>query len=379
MKCKKCGKKLKNKELFCTICGYYNGELDNGATLVQGDLQNDELGVSLGENANAYDGESVEGIQIDFASNDTHVDASNNTNALEDSSFYYENEAFLEAYIGEDYAQIKKWPFNIWAFILNWIYLLYRKLYVTGIVGLLMSLLFIVFVRRYLIVFFIVTMIALGFLFNYYYVFVAKKKVERIIKRMEGTDNFTLMNIMKEEGGVNVPLALAIYAAFLLVLFFCLVNFKFNSNHNTKYWKENSENRANCSYLIKLAYIDIQKQGSIGKAESAVCRVISGTTKEHEIYIKALYENRSIYVFYATENKKIIYKDNTSSLMDLELLQANTALTPEQSQKMASLKEIENNYQNVYIKAKKEDELIQKRKNTQEKMNYIFDEEEIIR
>ena len=136
-------------------------------------------------------------------------------------------------------------------------YLLYRKLYVTGIVGLLITGLFIVFLRKYLIIFIIIIMIVLGFLFNYYYVFVAKKKVEKILKRMEGTDNFTLMSIMKEEGGVDVPLALSIYAGFLLFLFFYLVGFKFNSNHNMKYWQENSENKANCLYLTKLAYMEI--------------------------------------------------------------------------------------------------------------------------
>ena len=28
MRCAKCGKRLKKNEIFCTVCGYYNSELD---------------------------------------------------------------------------------------------------------------------------------------------------------------------------------------------------------------------------------------------------------------------------------------------------------------------------------------------------------------
>lgn len=387
MKCKKCGKRLKDNEIFCTICGYYNGNVENNTAQVQGNLFDDDINNVTQDSIDVHDIVDINDVEkkeknkksiiINRSFKKKNVDKDDGS--LDENNFNYENEAFLEAYIGEDYNQIKKWPFNIWAFLLNWMYLLYRKLYITGIVGLLITGLFIVFLRGYLIIFIIVTMIVLGFLFNYYYVFVAKIKVEKILKRMEGTDNFTLMSIMKEEGGVDVPLALSIYAAFLLILFFYFANFRLNSNHNTKYWNENSENKANCVYLTKLAYMDIQSQGSIGKIKSSTCRIVKGNIEKYEIYIKALYEERDIYIYYATENGKISYKDNTSDLFNLELIKANMALTPEQSSRFTSLKSIESNYQDIFIKSKKEDELIEKKKNTQEKLNYVFEEEEIIR
>ena len=375
MKCKKCGKRLKEQEKFCTICGYYNDDVEQNSERVNGDLLDNDIGsYSEVDNTNLNDI-----ISINSAKSYEKNKNDKAKNSIEENDFYYENENFLEAYIGEDYKQIKKWPFNIWAFLLNWMYLLYRKLYVTGIVGLFITGIFIVFVRKYLIVFSLVVMVFLGFSFNYYYTFVAKKKVEKILKRMEGTDNFTLLNIMKEEGGVNAPIALAIYATFLLIIFFCLVNFKVNNNHNTKYWKQNSENKANCGYLVKLAYMDIQSQNNVSEVLSATCKITKGAIKEYEIYVKALYEERDIYIYYVTENKKIIYKDNTSDLFNLELIQANMSLTPEQSLRMNSLKGIKTNYQDIYIKSEKEDELINKKKNNQEKLNYIFEKEEIVR
>ena len=60
-------------------------------------------------------------------------------------------------------------------------------------------------------------------------------------------------------------------------------------------------------------------------------------------------------------------------------MQANMVLTPEQSSRLANLKSIESNYQDIFIKSKREDELIAKKKNSQEKLNYSFEEEEIIR
>lgn len=370
MKCKKCGKILKENEKFCTICGYYNVGVNDTSDSVEEDLMVDS------SETNSTDINSI--ISINDGKKKKSFKIKNKKDTFNETSFSYENESFLEAYIGEDYKQIKKWPFNIWAFLLNWMYLLYRKLYITGIIGLLITGIFIVFVRKYLIVFSIIIMILLGFLFNYYYVFIAKRKVEKILKRMEGTDNFTLLTIMKEEGGVNVPMALAIYAAFLLVLFFSLVSFNLNGTHNVKYWKENSENKANCAYLIKVAYSDLKKQ-NIGEVKSAACKITKRTEKRYEVYIKALYENRNIYVYYANENNSLVYQDDTSELLNLELMQANTALTPEQSLRMTNLKNIELSYQNVFIKSKKENELINKKKNTSEKLNFIFDEEEIIR
>ena len=48
-------------------------------------------------------------------------------------------ERFLKAYIGEDYQKIRFKKFNILAALLNWAYVIYRKLYITGIIGLIIT------------------------------------------------------------------------------------------------------------------------------------------------------------------------------------------------------------------------------------------------
>ena len=80
MLCQKCGKKLKKNEEFCTFCGYYNGEVNDI------DLQiadNNESEMSLDE---------------------LPVGNSNDNN---NDDLDYNDDRYLEAFIGEDYKMIK--------------------------------------------------------------------------------------------------------------------------------------------------------------------------------------------------------------------------------------------------------------------------------
>ena len=68
--------------------------------------------------------------------------------------------------------------------------------------------------------------------------------------------NLHLPIFAKKKGGVNVPIALVIYGIFLCLVLLSFITIKFNKNNNTKYWEENSENKANCQAYLKIAYND---------------------------------------------------------------------------------------------------------------------------
>ena len=364
MKCQKCGKRLKKNESFCTVCGFYNGESKND------DWKEEEVNL-LEDDFPIQDDED----------DDTSIDAfslKTNASGTKENEFYYENEEYLEAFIGEDYKLIKKMPFNIYACLLNWMYFLYRKLYVTGIIGLLVTLLVINFLRSYFLYYAIITVIILGFAFNPLYIFVSKLKVEKIKQKNEGTDNFSLKGICLEKGGVNVPIALVIYFIFLVLVFFSFVNVSVNKNHNTKYWKENSENRATCSSLVKSAYNDSTNRKEIGKVEEAACNVVK-LTKQYEIYLKSTDSNKNtVYTYYLTEDEYLIYQSDTTKMNGLELKKSNGNITEEETSTLNKLRELENNYSNISKKSKEEDELIKSKKNKEEKVNFIFSKTEII-
>ena len=221
MKCEKCGKKLRKNEKFCTVCGYYNDEKD--------DLSPDEWDDGdydlLSEEQNNENGQEINTVE--------------NSEEKKTISYSFEKERDLEAYIGEDYKMIKKSPFNIYAFLLNWMYVLYRKLYITGIIGLSIALLIALFYTRFILYYLIGSMVILGFIFNPYYIFIIKQRIKRLEIKYEGSDAYTFTEICEEKGGVNGTIALIIYFIFLVIIFFCLVRVNYNKDHNTKFWKEN--------------------------------------------------------------------------------------------------------------------------------------------
>ena len=241
MRCEKCGKKLRKNEKFCTVCGYYNEAQEE----VKPDDWDDGDYNLLDEEKETENNQTI------------------NIGTIKDKktvNYDYEEERDVEAYIGEDYKIIKKSPFNIWAFILNWMYVLYRKLYITGIIGLGIALIITLFYTRFIVAYLIISMLLLGVAFNPYYIFIIKQRIKRLETKYEGSDSFTFTGICKDKGGVNAIFALLIYFIFLVIILFCLIRVNYNKNHNTKFWEVNTENRANCSYYVKSAYNNVEKE-----------------------------------------------------------------------------------------------------------------------
>ena len=358
MLCKKCGEKIGKDELFCPSCGYYVGDEDTQK------LGDDEIN-------------SKEAITNTFEKEKFEIkDAS----ATKKGEFSYENEDLLEAFIGEDYKLIKKSPFNIWAFLLNWMYLLYRKLYITGLIGLLLSWIVIAFFRKIIWIYLVITMLLLGFSFSKYYIFICKYKVEKIIKDNPDEDRFNIEAICRQKGGVNVVIVLIIYLVFLIIVFFTLVSFTYNKNHNTKFWQENSENKASCNSVIKTAYNYLEEENDLGIASDAVCEVIgNNNNREYKVYIKTNKDNNAYYSYYITENGYVSYKQDTMHLNELQLKKANSSLTEEEEQLLLELNDISQAYAKIFNESKKEDQLIQDKKNKTAKKYFRFNKEEIIR
>ena len=364
MRCKKCGKRLRKTEKFCTYCGYYNGEVDS----TDWDADFEEVSFTDEEEPKKKKTKEDNG---DF-------EVSEKTKSKEED-FYYENEDLLEAYIGEDYKLIKKAPFNIYAFLLNFSYLLYRKLYITGIIGLIITAVIIIFFRGILIPYIVIALLLLGFGFNYYYVFIAKKRIEKIMRDYEGSDKFSLQTICEEKGGVNLWMALGIYFIFILVIFFSFVRIDFNREHNAKYWQENTENKATCMSLVKLSYGDLANYKVPGKIEEAVCKISKANFTEFDVYLKTSKGNKEYYTYYQTEGDGLLYKDNTSRISSLEKKKADDKITDDEQAELNTLKQMEGNFKDIKKQSEVEDELIKKKRNKSEKLNYYFNKEEIIR
>ena len=289
-------------------------------------------------------------------------------------------EKFLRAYIGEDYEKIRNKNFNLLAAILNWAYVLYRKLYVTGIFGLLLTEIVILKYPKFAIFYAIFVVLLLGFGFNKYYLFFSKLAIKKQKNRFEGSDDYSMEKILSRKGGVNVILTLIIYLIFLGILFYGMFHFTINKTHNTKFWNENTNNAANCISLTKTSYNYLPNVEINGQIVESTCKVLlENDKKEYAIYLKLLENNKIIYAYFQTENSYLKYRGNTKNVSELESRQASNILTPEEKQILNELKSIQLTYDDVYEKSKEEEKLIKTKKNTRERTDFAFTKEEITR
>ena len=373
MQCKKCGHKLKRNELFCTVCGYYNSDKEDLGFDLADDEEVEEV---VDEDEYVFDDEpSKADDDFDvYESFDSDQDSSDS-----DGDYYYDNEDCLEAYIGEDYNIIKKSNFNIYALLLSWAYVLYRKLYLTGFIGLLIIIPLLLTSKVLVIIYLIASMVLWGLFFNKYYLMVAKKKIERLIAKSDDTDRFKMVNICGKKGGVSIVKALLIYLLFLVVVVAILATYRQKKTYDPKFFTENSENRANCLALVKNAYKN-KEELKIGEILEGACQVDnSKSPKEYDVYLKTEYESIMVYTFFTTEGDYIVYKNNTKGMNELMAKKANRTITDEETLLLKEKQKIESTYKDIYDKSIEEDKLIDKKINNSEKLNYIYSDEEITR
>ena len=304
----------------------------------------------------------------------------NTYDELDTASDDYEYENFLKAYIGEDYEKIRFKNFNLLACLLNWAYVIYRKLYITGIFGLILTLIVILKFPMIAIIYAIIVMVGLGFGFNKYYIFISKQVIKNQQKKFEGSDDYSMEKILSRKGGVNVILTLILYLLFLIVLFYGMFHFTINKTHNTKFWEENTTNEASCISLTKIAYKDLPNVTEKVQIMESTCKVTTGdTNNEYSIYIKILDNTKVIYAYYQTEKSYLKYRGNTKLLGELEQKQANNTLSDVEKGMLVELKNIELTYNDIYEKSKEEKKLIEEKKNTKPRTDYFFTKEEITR
>lgn len=374
MRCVSCGKKLKKNEKFCTVCGYYNDEkktsLENDDFL--GDLEDyEELG-------DLDDEEGEEQSSLINNINDYDEDSDINDYSLEEGGEKlrsFKDDRYIEAYIGEDYKWVMKRPFNIYALLLSWMYFIYRKLYLIGIIGLAISGIILRFVPSLIAPYIVISMIGSGFLFNKIYLIQIEKRVNKIIDENTMTDNFTIEEICKKKGGVNVILALIIFFAFLCITFLSFITFKEN-NENTKFWEENNTNKANCIHITKNAKTIVEDNEIPGEIEEAICEVQS---KKYDIYLKVKYEGNTEYLYFKDEGEVLTLLGNTENIEDIESRLDTEDLKIGEEEFLEVSKTLNEKYKTMESDSKYEDELIKNKKNTNKKIHFIITEEEINR
>lgn len=188
----------------------------------------------------------------------------------------------IEDFVGKNYEKISKRKYNLSAFFFNVFYLLYRKLYLEGIVlffVLIFSSLFLSIINPGIALLLeVLISLILCFLFNKYYLGKAKKKIDKIKSKNKSKSITDLKNVCKKAGGTNIVLSilisvlLTIVASVVIMTLFAAVIYtiisklglNFNQNNNSSNINENinkdndsndnSDNLATNKYNGSLSY-----------------------------------------------------------------------------------------------------------------------------
>lgn len=393
MLCKKCGKKLKPDEEFCSVCGYYNDPNDE-AFSEEDDKSFDDDYFDEIRDADDDDDENVGHDEIDDMVESNLINGVNVPDNEELMEFTPTSEAdpkqkltnfkddrLVEAFTGEDYKWIIRRPFNLYAFFLSWIYFLYRKMYITGLIGLVITGIVYKFFPSFVIPYAIIVMVLSGFLFNPLYKLYASIRIKSIRKHNYGSDDFTIEQICQQKGGTSLILTLVIFFIFLVVMIRTYYSFSIN-NENTKFWSENSENKANCTSMSKSSYRMLNEEEAAGVLEEAVCNVRrTNSTKSYDIYLKITNpETNTFRIVFFRDDKDSVTIEGVG--VNLELLQdknRNGIISEEETQLLNRTLEIRNQYTKIHDASIDEDRLIKTKKNKSEKINYIIPKDEILR
>ena len=371
MRCQSCGAKLKGNEEICAVCGFYNDREKLS-------LENDDLGnldnfkdPDIDEEIELLDDDNDSDIVLDDNIDSSYYDDMKNEKDENDNSGLAH---YVEIYIGEDYKWIVERPFNIYALLLSWIYFLYRKLYIIGILGLVLTGFFVKLYKPILPYYVVIVMLICGLLFNPIYLFVVKRRVKRLRNRYgEGSD---LEDECYKKGGVNTPRALLIFCIFLGILLLTFIHIDFGRG-KPNFWKENNENQANCLLVAKKAYSMVEKKLILGNIEDAICYVRITNTKNHDIYLRILDGEKYQYYYIKNDGKYLSIEGDTTQVENWQREKEKNNILKEEEEMLNTSLALPDKYSEMIEYSNIEEKKINEGVNTSERLYYYLKKEDI--
>lgn len=128
------------------------------------------------------------------------------------------------AFVGKNYVKLSKKGFSFTAFFFNFYYLLYRKRYLTALLGMLTIIALVVLsnylsiVKYIIVILMIIFSIVLGLIFNKQYIRFINKKSKILKDKNSNLDVESFLQLCQKKGGTSLFSATIIYALFLIII-----------------------------------------------------------------------------------------------------------------------------------------------------------------
>lgn len=352
MECKKCGKILSEQERFCTYCGYYNDpneEDDYNEGFSEDSIKEDKELVSKVQTEEGYDVEKL---------------VYENTEKLKPRC--------LRVYLTTDYKTVTTGGFNLYAMLFSWIYFIYKKMYIIGIVGLSIAGILVLLQPVVSIIYVVLSMVLSGVFFNKIYLWYVNKVVDKIISTNNPDE---AIKKCKKSGKDNVLLTLGIYFIFLIIII--VVYFlKGSLGSGDKYYKDNTNNKNTCLQMIDAAKKN-STTSTVAFIIEAGCIVEDSANSKFQVYLKFDKGNKTVIEQYSTDAQKMYLEGSTDLLPDYE--SRKSSLNDTELQYYQEMLAIQANYSKLKQEANNEDIAIINKTNSMPKTYFLITQEEVNR
>ncbi|MBR6136615.1 MAG: zinc-ribbon domain-containing protein [Bacilli bacterium] len=378
MVCKNCGNELKENERFCTMCGTFNDPNDD-----------DDIPVGVETFQVPTENPTIENPEEEFPEIDefkiggkTKEEKPKKEKVKKErppkEEYVPVGDPNIIAYIGEDYRWIVDRPFNIYALLLSFIYFLYRKMYLIGFLGLLLSGFVVKLFPIATIPYIALVMIGSGFLFNKIYLDTVERKVNKIVQNAEPGED--VAELCRKKGGVNVFTPFLFFFLFLIIMFLSYVRIM-PFYRTSKYWSANSDNLANCKRMGRNVYENLGETVKNGELEELICEIIIGTDKKHyNFYLKMVDNGQLRYLYYEDNGRGFEdLRGSTDFIEDLEKTKEKYGLADSDQEFLDTSKDLPNKFDALKDDASYEDKAILNGKDTKEKTHFRFNKDDLYR
>lgn len=243
MNCPRCNMPVQNNSNFCTNCGE---NLNNN--------HNNQYNYSYNY-SNKTD--------PNYNMNTNHLDQYNYSNNYSYNNYYTNSsdDIYLKAYVGENYEKIKNTRFSLPTFFLGAYYLLYRKLWLCGILYIIINFFATIYIDTdYGVIISLALNLFFSFKFASLYLAKANNSIDKIKQQSLDKTNQEILALCRKKGGTSIaaPIIMGLILTFMFfIILFAALTDEITNELKNNYHEQFTNEMYDLSYELPSQVISI--------------------------------------------------------------------------------------------------------------------------